>query len=58
MAHDEDEVCEMGDLVRIVPCRPISKMKRHRLLDVIKKGDRLDIVLTKEDKAKDHNRFY
>lgn len=58
MAHDENELCEMGDLVRVVPCRPISKMKRHKLLDIIKKGDRLDIVLTKEDKARDHNRFY
>ena len=58
MAHDEDEVCEMGDLVRIVPCRPMSKMKRHTVLDVIRKADRLDIVLTKEDRLRDPNRFY
>lgn len=58
MAHDEDEVCEMGDLVRIVPCRPMSKKKRHRVLDIIRKGDRLDIVLTKEERTRDPNRFY
>ena len=58
MAHDEDEVCKIGDVVRIVPCRPISKKKRHKLLDILKVGDRLDIVLTKEEKKRDPNRFY
>jgi small subunit ribosomal protein S17 len=26
-AHDEDNVCKVGDLVRIEECRPISKRK-------------------------------
>ena len=38
MAHDEDETGNMGDLVRIVPCRPLSARKRHRLIDVIRKA--------------------
>ena len=58
MAHDENEICEIGDLVRIIPCRPMSKMKRHTVLDIIRKGDRLDIVLSKEDRKKDPNKFY
>jgi small subunit ribosomal protein S17 len=58
MAHDENEVCEMGDLVRVVPCRPMSKKKRHVVLDIIRKGNRLDIVLTKEERTRDPNKFY
>ena len=36
MAHDEEEIGNVGDVVRIVPCRPMSKMKRHRIIDVLK----------------------
>ena len=39
MAHDEDEVGKVGDVVRIVPCRPMSKMKRHRVIDILKRGE-------------------
>ena len=35
MAHDESETANVGDLVRIVPCRPMSKKKRHQLMDVL-----------------------
>ena len=38
MAHDEEERCKPGDVVRIVPCRPMSRRKRHALIDVIKEG--------------------
>ena len=44
MAHDEEEKCEMGDVIRIIPCRPISKMKRHTVIDILKKGQRLDLL--------------
>lgn len=37
MAHDEDMVGRWGDIVRIVPCRPMSRRKRHSLKDVIKR---------------------
>lgn len=43
MAHDEEEKCDIGDVIRIVPCRPISKMKRHMVIDVLKKGQQLDL---------------
>ena len=41
MAHDADENCHVGDLVRVVPCRPMSKMKRHSLLEIVKKAKRI-----------------
>ncbi|MGB8276026.1 MAG: 30S ribosomal protein S17 [Alphaproteobacteria bacterium] len=31
-AHDEQNRCKTGDVVRIVECRPISKMKRWAVL--------------------------
>jgi small subunit ribosomal protein S17 len=37
-AHDEENVCQIGDLVRIEECRPLSKMKRWRLVEIIKRG--------------------
>jgi small subunit ribosomal protein S17 len=35
MAHDEEETANVGDLVRIVPCRPKSRKKRHMLMDIL-----------------------
>jgi small subunit ribosomal protein S17 len=34
--HDEANQCSVGDRVRIVECRPISKRKRWRLVEVLK----------------------
>lgn len=34
-AHDEDNVCQQGDLVRIKETRPISKTKAWALVDVL-----------------------
>ena len=38
MAHDEDQACKPGDKVRIVETRPISKVKRWRVVETIEKG--------------------
>ena len=35
-AHDEENVCQIGDIVRIEECRPLSKMKRWRLIEIVK----------------------
>src|SRR6266702_6478730 len=35
-AHDEENICQIGDLVRIEECSPLSKMKRWRLIEIIK----------------------
>jgi small subunit ribosomal protein S17 len=42
MAHDENCVGKLGDLVRIAVCRPMSKMKRHYLIDVIRRAPSLN----------------
>ncbi len=37
-AHDEENTCSVGDIVRIEECPPVSKLKRWRLVEVIKRG--------------------
>lgn len=37
--HDEENVCNEGDLVTIAECRPISKNKSWRLVDVIERAN-------------------
>ncbi len=37
-AHDEENTCQVGDTVRIQESRPISKTKRWRLVEIIKRG--------------------
>lgn len=31
-AHDENNICKAGDVVDIVPCRPVSKGKRFKVV--------------------------
>ncbi len=38
-AHDEHNQCQMGDHVRIVETRPLSKTKRWRLMEVVRRQD-------------------
>jgi len=38
-AHDERNECKVGDLVRIQETRPLSKTKRWRLIEVVKRAD-------------------
>ena len=38
MAHDEENQCQVGDTVKIVETRPLSKLKRWRLVEVIDKA--------------------
>jgi len=38
MAHDEKDECNVGDTVRIMECRPLSKSKRWRLIEIIEKA--------------------
>jgi len=37
-AHDENNECKAGDVVSIQECRPISKTKTWRLVEVIEKA--------------------
>ena len=37
-AHDENNECGVGDTVKVMECRPLSKDKRWRLVEVIEKA--------------------
>lgn len=37
-AHDESNQCGIGDTVRIMETRPLSKTKRWRLVEIIEKA--------------------
>jgi small subunit ribosomal protein S17 len=37
-AHDEKDECTIGDIVKIMETRPMSKTKRWRLVEVIEKA--------------------
>ena len=38
MAHDEKNECGIGDSVRIMEIRPLSKRKRWRLVEIVEKA--------------------
>ena len=38
MAHDEKEECNIGDTVRIMETRPLSKRKHWRLVEIIERA--------------------
>ena len=42
VAHDEKEESQVGDLVRIEECRPMSKTKRWRLVEILDSQDTQD----------------
>jgi len=37
--HDEENACQEGDTVIIQQCRPLSKTKSWRLLEVVERGE-------------------
>ena len=37
-AHDEDGSAKVGDVVRIIECRPLSKLKHWRLVEVVRRA--------------------
>jgi small subunit ribosomal protein S17 len=37
-AHDEANACTQGDLVRVEQCRPLSKTKSWRLIEIVEKA--------------------
>jgi small subunit ribosomal protein S17 len=37
-AHDEKNECSIGDVVRIMESRPLSKTKRWRLVEIVEKA--------------------
>jgi small subunit ribosomal protein S17 len=39
MAHDEENVCQVGDIVRVTETRPLSKRKRWRYVETVRKAE-------------------
>jgi small subunit ribosomal protein S17 len=37
-AHDEAQLCQIGDMVKITESRPLSKTKRFRVSEIVKKA--------------------
>ena len=37
-AHDEKNECSIGDIVKIIETRPLSKLKRFRVNEIVKKA--------------------
>ena len=37
-AHDEKNECKIGDMVKIIETRPLSKLKRFRVSEIVKKA--------------------
>ena len=42
-AHDENNKCQPGDMVRITETRPLSRYKRWRVAEIITKGEVVEI---------------
>jgi small subunit ribosomal protein S17 len=42
-AHDEKNECQVGDAVRIIETRPLSKEKRWRVAEIITKGEVVEV---------------
>lgn len=38
MAHDENQECGIGDTVKIMETRPMSKLKRWRMVEILEKA--------------------
>jgi small subunit ribosomal protein S17 len=54
-AHDEENKCQRGDKVRIVEVRPLSRDKRWRVVEIVSKGEVVEISpeeITQEELAK------
>jgi small subunit ribosomal protein S17 len=47
-AHDEGEIADIGDVVKIQECRPLSKDKYFRVLEVVKKTKTAHLEIKEE----------
>jgi len=42
--HDEKDESQIGDMVEIVECRPMSRLKRWNLVKIVTKGNVIDVA--------------
>jgi len=50
-AHDEDGTANLGDQVRIIECRPLSKLKRWRLAEVMRRAPQVAVTPKEADQV-------
>ena len=43
-AHDEKNECRLGDMVKIIETRPLSKQKRWRVAEIMTKGEIVEVA--------------
>jgi small subunit ribosomal protein S17 len=48
-AHDADNACQIGDMVKIIETRPLSKDKRWRVVEILKRKEVAEIKPTEID---------
>ncbi len=48
-AHDENNTCRVGDEVRIVECRPISRDKHWSVEEIVKRAVQVDTTLLRAE---------
>jgi small subunit ribosomal protein S17 len=48
-AHDETSDARMGDIVRIIECRPLSKLKRWRLDGIVRRAAQVGVAPSELD---------
>ncbi len=51
LAHDEYEKCKIGDMVKIIQSRPLSKLKRWRVLEIVSLSPSETVKEAKEKKG-------
>jgi small subunit ribosomal protein S17 len=49
--HDPESRATVGDMVRIEECRPISKLKRWRLVEVLTEREVAEVAATEIDRS-------
>lgn len=42
-AHDERQECKLGDVVQIMETRPLSRLKRWRIIKIVARGDHVEL---------------
>jgi len=42
-AHDEEQTAKVGDVVRIVECRPLSRLKRWQMAEVVRRAAQVGV---------------
>jgi len=50
-AHDDNNACQLGDVVRVAETRALSKTKRWRLVEILRRGGEKFTVPTVEDEV-------